>query len=104
MTYDKILFDVADDVATITLNQPDRLTAAAPLMFDEISDALDNLGTARAVLITGAGRAFCSGADLQARGGATPVGGGGSYGALTRHYNPTMLKLAKLPEIGRAHV
>ena len=97
MAYDKILFDIADDVATITLNQPDRLNAAAPIMFDEISDALDNLGGARAVLITGAGRAFCSGADLQARGGAMPVGASGSYGALTRHYNPTMLKLAKLP-------
>lgn len=96
MTYDTINFEVADSIATVTLNRPERLNAAPPAMFDEISDALDNLGGARALLITGAGRAFCSGADLQARGGASVTGSGGSYGALTRHYNPTMMKLARL--------
>ena len=97
MTYETILFDIVDNVATITLNRPERLNAAPPAMFDEISDVLDNLGGARAVLITGTGRAFCSGADLQARGGASVTGSGGSYGALTRHYNPTMIKLSRLP-------
>lgn len=97
MAYETITFAIANDIATITLNRPERLNAAPPGMFDEISDALDNLGGARAVLITGAGRAFCSGADLQARGeGSALAGGGGPYGALTRHYNPTMLKLARL--------
>ncbi len=96
MTYETITLDIADNIATITLNRPERLNAAPPAMFDEIADALDILGGARALLITGAGRAFCSGADLQARGGTQPVGGSGPYGALTRSYNPTMLKLAKL--------
>jgi 2-(1,2-epoxy-1,2-dihydrophenyl)acetyl-CoA isomerase len=96
MTYETIRLEIADNIATITLNRPERLNAAPPQMADEISDALDNLGGARAVLITGEGRAFCSGADLAARGDAQRVGANGPYGALTRSYNPTMLKLAKL--------
>ncbi len=97
MAYEMIKFGVEDSVATITLNRPERLNAAPPHLFNEIADALDNLDGARAVLITGEGRAFCSGADLQARGeGSALTGSGGSYGALTRHYNPTMMKLARL--------
>lgn len=96
MPYETIKLEVADGVATITLNRPERLNAMPPQMADEIADALDNLGGARALLITGEGRAFCSGADLQARGDKPVTGSTGSYGALTRHYNPTMMKLAKL--------
>ncbi len=96
MTYETITFAVADNIATITLNRPERLNAMPPQMADEIADVLDNLGGARALLITGEGRAFCSGADLQARGGAAAIGASGPYGALTRSYNPTMVKLSKL--------
>jgi 2-(1,2-epoxy-1,2-dihydrophenyl)acetyl-CoA isomerase len=88
---------VADQVATITLNRPERLNACGPDMADEINNALTiGLGDARAVVITGAGRAFCSGADLQARGERSIAGGDGAYVALTRHYNPLMIKLARL--------
>jgi 2-(1,2-epoxy-1,2-dihydrophenyl)acetyl-CoA isomerase len=96
MTYETITLSIADNIATIILNRPERLNAMPPQMADEISDALDNLEGARALIITGEGRAFCSGADLQARGGATSVGASGPYGALTRAYNPTMVKLSKL--------
>ncbi len=96
MTYETITFAIHDNIATITLNRPERLNAMPPQMADEIADALDNLGGARALLITGKGRAFCSGADLQARGGAAAIGASGPYGALTRAYNPTMIKLSKL--------
>ena len=96
MTYETITLEIAENIATITLNRPDRLNAMPPQMADEIADALDTLGGARALLITGAGRAFCSGADLQARGDKPVTGSNGSYGALTRHYNPTMMKIAKL--------
>ena len=96
MTYETITFDIADSIATITLNRPERLNAMPPQMADEIADALDQLDGARALLITGEGRAFCSGADLQARGGAAAIGASGPYGALTRSYNPTMVKLSKL--------
>ena len=96
MTYETITLDIAENIATITLNRPERLNAMPPQMADEISDALDNLDGARALLITGEGRAFCSGADLQARGGAAALGASGPYGALTRAYNPTMIKLSRL--------
>jgi 2-(1,2-epoxy-1,2-dihydrophenyl)acetyl-CoA isomerase len=96
VSYETITLDITDNIATITLNRPDRLNAMPPHMADEIADALDNLDGARALLITGEGRAFCSGADLQARGDKPVTGSTGSYGALTRHYNPTMQKIAKL--------
>lgn len=85
------------DVLVITLNRPERLNAAPPAMFDEIRAALSSLDGARAVLITGEGRAFCSGADLASGAlapGADP--GQATFDALTRHYNPTMLALAEL--------
>jgi 2-(1,2-epoxy-1,2-dihydrophenyl)acetyl-CoA isomerase len=97
MTYETIRLDIADKIATITLNRPERLNAMPPQMADEISVALDQLEGARCVLITGEGRAFCSGADLSARGdGASVSGGQGAYNALSKSYNPLMLKLAKL--------
>lgn len=96
MSYETITLDISDKIATITLNRPDRLNACSLDMAGEIGDALDQLGDARCVVITGAGRAFCSGADLQARGERSISGGQGSYLALTRHYNPTMMKIARL--------
>ena len=94
--YQTILAEKRDDVLVLTLNRPDRLNAASLDMADELSDALDRIDGARAVLVTGAGRAFCSGADLQARGDRAVGGGQASHRALTKHYNPLMLKLAEL--------
>ena len=97
MTYETIRLDIADNIATITLNRPERLNAMPPQMAEEIGAALDQLDGARVVLITGEGRAFCSGADLSARrAGGSVSGGQGAYAALTKSYNPLMLKLAKL--------
>jgi 2-(1,2-epoxy-1,2-dihydrophenyl)acetyl-CoA isomerase len=93
LTYETIRTSRDGDVLVITLNRPERLNAAPPQMFDEIGAAIDDLGGARAVLIHGEGRAFCSGADLAARGERTT----GPYEALTGSYNPTMLKLSRLP-------
>lgn len=98
MTYQTIRLDIAESIATITLNRPERLNAMPPQMADEIGDALDHLDGARCVLITGEGRAFCSGADLAAKGEAAAASSGqGAYAALTKSYNPLMLKLAKSP-------
>ena len=99
MTYETIRLDIADAVATITLNRPERLNAAPPAMFDEIGAALKSLPAAgaRAVLITGAGRAFCSGADLAGRGDQSVALGEGAWRALTGSFHPLMLLLANLP-------
>ena len=84
-------------VLRITLNRPERLNACPPQMADELFEALRDLGDARAVLLTGAGRAFCSGADLAASAESSVTGGARSYSALQRHYNPMIEMLANLP-------
>jgi 2-(1,2-epoxy-1,2-dihydrophenyl)acetyl-CoA isomerase len=97
MTYETISVDVSDKIATITLNRPERMNACSLDMAGEINDVLSTgLGDARCLVITGAGRGFCSGADLSARGERSISGGEGSYIALTRHYNPLMMNLARL--------
>ena len=89
MAYETITLDVADHIATITLNRPERMNACSLDMAGEINDVLaSGLSDARCLIITGAGRGFCSGADLSARGERSISGGEGSYIALTRHYNP----------------
>jgi enoyl-CoA hydratase/carnithine racemase len=73
MDYEQIRYEVADGVLTITLNRPDRLNAFTPTMLGELLDAFDRADAdddVRAVIVTGAGRAFCAGADLEA-GGST---------------------------------
>jgi enoyl-CoA hydratase/carnithine racemase len=72
-TFETILYDVADGVATITLNRPDRMNAfTAQMMLDMIAafDATDADDEVKVVIVTGAGKAFCAGADLGS-GGAT---------------------------------
>ena len=72
-TFETLLYDVEDGIATITLNRPDRMNAfTARMMKDliEAFDATDADDAVKAVIVTGAGRAFCAGADLGA-GGAT---------------------------------
>lgn len=71
MEYEAILYDVSDRVATITLNRPERMNSFSTELLSEWEDALrrasDDDGV-RAVIVTGAGRAFSAGADLQASG------------------------------------
>ena len=65
--YDEIQYDVTDNIATITLHRPDKLNAFTPVMKREMLEALDAADAdddVRAVIVTGAGRAFCAGADL----------------------------------------
>jgi 2-(1,2-epoxy-1,2-dihydrophenyl)acetyl-CoA isomerase len=83
-------------VLVVTLDRPDRLNAAPPAMFEEIAAALRELDGARAVLLCGAGRAFCSGADVA--GGALSAANPGeaTHEALTRSYNPTLAMIAEL--------
>ena len=70
-TFETLLYSVEDGIATITLNRPDRLNAFNPRMSEEliaVFDETDADDAVRAVIITGAGRAFCAGADLSSGG------------------------------------
>ena len=71
MSYSTILYDINENILTITLNRPDILNAFNTSMFSEIIDALDRADAddrIRCIIFTGAGRAFCAGADLSAGG------------------------------------
>ncbi|MHA6333784.1 enoyl-CoA hydratase-related protein [Qipengyuania sp. CAU 1752] len=98
MTYETIKVERDGPLLTVTLNRPDRLNAMAPQMADEIGEAFYDLGDARAVLITGEGKGFCSGADLSARGeGSALQSKGGSHKALQNHYNPAISQVLRAP-------
>lgn len=67
MTYETILYDVAEGVATITLNRPDKRNALNDAMYKDLLHALKQIqrdASVRAVILTGAGAGFCAGADL----------------------------------------
>jgi enoyl-CoA hydratase/carnithine racemase len=72
MNFEEIRYEVADHVLTITLDRPDRLNAFTPTMARELIEAFDRSDAdddVRAVVVTGAGRGFCAGADLGGGGG-----------------------------------
>ena len=73
MAYEQIKYEIADNILTITLNRPDKMNAFTGIMQKELIaafDAADADDNVRAIIITGAGKAFCAGADLS-EGGAT---------------------------------
>ena len=66
-TFEALRYDVADGIATVTLNRPDKLNALNTMMLDELLAVLDLADAdddVRVLIVTGAGRAFCAGADL----------------------------------------
>jgi len=94
--YETIRVTTGGALTTITLNRPDRLNAMPPQMADEIGQVFYDLGDSRAVLITGEGKGFCSGADLSARGDGSALGSkGGSHQALSQHYNPMIQQVMR---------
>lgn len=100
MDYDSILLDVADGVATLTLNRPARLNSLTSEMHREIRHALDQVeasGKARVLVLTGAGRAFSAGQDLTESRQAGESDGFDAGRALEEHYNPLLLRLKALP-------
>jgi 2-(1,2-epoxy-1,2-dihydrophenyl)acetyl-CoA isomerase len=100
MTYETILFALAEGVARLTLNRPERLNSFTDAMHAEVRDALGKLAadpSARALVITGAGRGFCAGQDLSDRAvapGAEPADLGAS---IERNYKPLVLAIRALP-------
>ena len=70
MTYETILFEVSDNIGTITLNRPDKLNSFNAQMHADVADVLQRAiadDTIRCLLLTGAGRGFCAGQDLSNR-------------------------------------
>ena len=93
-----VRLDVEDDgVAVLTLNRPERLNALTPPMIGEMITAVDRVtdGAARTLLLTGAGRAFCAGADL-VEAAADKAGAADRGAILERGLNPLLLRLTAL--------
>ena len=87
MSYSTILYDVDDGILTITLNRPEAMNAYNRTMQDELIDACDRADAdddVKAIIVTGAGRAFCAGADL--------AGGGDTFNANARSDRPSGLQ------------
>ena len=96
MRYETILFEPGA-VARVTLNRPDRLNSFTAQMHEELRDALANLGDARVVVLTGAGRGFCAGQDLNDR--AVAPGETVDLGeTVTSSWNPLIRALTSLPQ------
>ena len=100
MTYNTILLAKADGLATITLNAPERLNAVSRKMIAELKDCWEELAadtSVRAVLLTGAGRGFCAGADLadpDREASATADSGA----ALEKYFNPVIRLMRTIPK------
>src|SRR6476660_9859127 len=97
MAYETIDFQASGAIARITLNRPDRLNSFTVQMHEELRDALANLGDARVVVLTGAGRGFCAGQDLNDRAMASgePVDLGET---VEQCWNPLIRTLTTLPQ------
>jgi 2-(1,2-epoxy-1,2-dihydrophenyl)acetyl-CoA isomerase len=98
MAYDSIDFKMDGAVATVTLNRPDRLNSFTRAMHEEVRDALGNLGDARVVVLTGAGRGFCAGQDLNDRAVSAGSGPTDLGETVETCWNPLVRLLAELPQ------
>ena len=100
MTYEKILLARDNGLATLTLNAPDKLNAVSRKMIAEIKTCWEELAadtSVRAVLLTGAGRGFCAGADLadpDREASATADSGA----ALDKYFNPVIRLMRTIPK------
>lgn len=99
MTYQDIQFELADGIARLTLNRPDKLNSFTANMHGEVADALTRVETegARVLVLTGAGRGFCAGQDLSERKPA-PDGTPPDLGeTVDKFYAPLVRRLNALP-------
>ena len=101
MSETSIRLEIAAGCATVTLNRPDRLNSFNPEMHRQLRDALDEIERrtdVRAVLLTGAGRAFCAGQDLSERRFAPDVPPPDLGASLDANFNPLVRRLRGLPK------
>ena len=106
---EEVLYEVADHIATITLNAPGRMNTISGLMLDQLSERLlqaDRDSDVRCIVITGAGKAFCAGLDMAAQMGASKGSlggldsGGGVPGEIDLRFTPpTVLHNLDTPTI-----
>ncbi|QJE00540.1 2-(1,2-epoxy-1,2-dihydrophenyl)acetyl-CoA isomerase [Massilia forsythiae] len=100
MTYETIQFTIDNGIATLTLNRPERLNSFTQAMHTEVRAALDRVqadDSVRVLLLTGAGRAFCAGQDLNDR-AVEPGAPGVDLGeSVERYYAPLVKTLRTLP-------
>ncbi len=99
MEFTALNYEVADSVATITLNRPEVLNAMNREMFEELNSLFDALALdldVRAVLITGSGRGFCSGADLRSLSGGPGAVEPAAFKSFMRVINELILKMLRL--------
>jgi 2-(1,2-epoxy-1,2-dihydrophenyl)acetyl-CoA isomerase len=99
--YDAIVYDVRDAIARIELNRPQTLNAWTPDMGREILGAIRRASAdeeVRAVLVTGAGRAFSAGADVKVPRELTPEGHPDLHTRLREIYNPVVLAIRAAPK------
>lgn len=97
MQYETIRYEVTGHIARITLNRPDRLNSFTKAMHGELKDALTKLGDCRVVILTGEGRGFCAGQDLNDR--AVAPGEAVDLGeTVDECWNPLIRTLASLPQ------
>ncbi len=100
MSEPSILLEIAAGYATVTLNRPDRLNSFNPEMHARLRDALDEIAErteVRAMLLTGAGRAFCAGQDLSERRVAPDAPPPDLGASLDANFNPLVRRLRALP-------
>lgn len=99
MSYTTLLFSIADGVAEITLNRPDKLNSFNPDMLAELHQVFQIVETdsgIRAVLITGSGRGFCAGQDLNVRQGQPGDKGEQVRKSLNERFNPLIRRIHSL--------
>ncbi|CAA9506518.1 MAG: 1,2-epoxyphenylacetyl-CoA isomerase [uncultured Sphingomonas sp.] len=97
MAFESIVFVQQDDIARITLNRPDRLNSFTRQMHAELRQALDDAASARVIVLTGAGRGFCAGQDLNDR--AVAPGEAVDLGeTVEQSWNPLVRRLAAMPQ------
>src|SRR6476661_10291974 len=96
MAYETIDFKQEGGIARLTLNRPDRLNSFTVQMHEEVAQALATLDGARVLVISGAGRGFCAGQDLNDR--AVAPGEAVDLGeSVEQRYNPLVRRITSLP-------
>jgi 2-(1,2-epoxy-1,2-dihydrophenyl)acetyl-CoA isomerase len=97
-SYDTIIFENSGGIARITLNRPDRLNSFTAQMHGELKDALERSNEARVVILTGAGRGFCAGQDLNERSVASSDEPTDLGATVEASWNPLVRKLTSMPQ------